>query len=107
MFAIIELLGKQFNVKKGDIILAPKMNKEEGENVKNKSILFIKDQDVCSAEKNIVNDYEVDMTVVENVKGNKVEIFKKKRRKNFQKHQGHRQKYTKLLISDIKKIIKN
>ncbi|MGL9758387.1 MAG: 50S ribosomal protein L21 [Wolbachia sp.] len=96
MFAVIETGGKQYLVKKGSIIKVERLQAEEKEEVEiNKVICFSSNGLSCSS--NAV----VKAEVLEQCRDKKIIIFKKKRRKNYRRKNGHRQYITVLRINEI------
>jgi large subunit ribosomal protein L21 len=103
MYAIVEIKGKQYKVKKGDVIDVDLLQKNGGEKVEFKDVLFLREENSskigtphlkCSVEGVVLGD----------VKDKKVVVYKYKRRKNYRRKQGHRQKYTTVKITEIKKV---
>ncbi len=105
MYAIVEIAGKQFKVKKDQYIYTPKMEVESGDTISFDKVLLIEDQSDIKIGMPTVNGAKVFGKVVKHVKSDKVIVFKKKRRKGYQKKQGHRQEYTQVLIENILKTL--
>ncbi len=103
MYAIVDIAGKQFKVVKDQEIFAPLMNEEEGADVEFSKVLLIDNDGKIQVGSPIVKGMKVSAKVLEHVKGNKIVVFKKKRRKGYTVKNGHRQQFTKILISDISK----
>ncbi len=101
MYAIVEIAGKQFRVEKDAIIKVPYLRKEEGDAVEFERVLLLDDGQEVKVGRPIVEGVKVTGKVVENGRDKKVIIFKKKRRKGYQKKQGHRQYFTKIQIENI------
>jgi large subunit ribosomal protein L21 len=101
MYAIVNIAGKQFKVAKDQYIYAPKMDGEIGSAVKFDSVLLTDDGGKVSIGAPTVNGITVSGKILEHVKGNKVIVFKKKRRKGYQVKNGHRQQFTKVQIESI------
>ena len=101
MYAIVEIAGKQFKVTKNQHIYAPSLAGEAGSSVELDNVLLMGDSDTLEVGAPAVSGARVAATIVEHGKGDKVIIFKKKRRKGYKKKQGHRQGYTKLLIDEV------
>lgn len=98
MFAIVEIAGQQFKIEKDQKIYVHRLEGEEGAKVKFNNILLTEnDGKVDSAVKNMA----VEATILGHVKGDKVIVFKKKRRKGYQKSNGHRQQFTQIQINSI------
>jgi len=101
MYAVIKTGGKQYRVAAGDVIKVEKLDGEVGNSVAFDQVLMIGGENAKIGTP-IVKGAEVTAEVLEQGKGDKVLIFKKKRRKNYRRTRGHRQHQTVLRISDIK-----
>ena len=101
MYAIVNIAGKQFKVAKDQYIYAPKMDGEIGSAVKFDNVLLTDDGGKIIIGAPTVNGITVSGKILEHVKGNKVIVFKKKRRKGYQVKNGHRQQFTKVQIESI------
>lgn len=101
MYAIVEIAGQQFKVEEGQQIFVHRLQAEEGSNLSFNDVLLLdKDGDI-SVGRPTVDGVSVKTTVMEHVKGDKVLVFKKKRRKGYKKKNGHRQYFTKIQIDSI------
>ncbi|MCG8340103.1 MAG: 50S ribosomal protein L21 [Cytophagales bacterium] len=101
MYAIIKIAGKQFKVKKEQHFYAPKLAGKIGATLTFDDVLLLDDNGKVEVGTPIIKKAKVSGKILEHVKGDKVIVFKKKRRKGYKKTQGHRQDYTKVLIKDI------
>ncbi|MBU0724365.1 MAG: 50S ribosomal protein L21 [Alphaproteobacteria bacterium] len=101
MFAVIKTGGKQYKVSKDDIILVEKLEGEAGSAVSLEEVLMVGGEGDLSVGAPRVAGASVAATIVEQTRGDKVIIFKKKRRKNHRRKNGHRQDLTVLRITDI------
>lgn len=101
MYAIVDIAGKQFKVEKDQFIYAPKMEGEAGTSVKLDKVLLIDNKGKIEVGAPVLDGANVSGKILEHVKGDKVIVFKKKRRKGYAVKNGHRQQYTKLLIDKI------
>ena len=101
MYAIVDIAGKQFKVAKDQYIYAPKMEGEAGSNVSFDKVLLVDNGGSVEVGAPTVNGVKVSGKILEHVKGNKVIIFKKKRRKGYAVKNGHRQQFTKVQIDSI------
>lgn len=101
MYAIVDIAGKQFKVAKDQYIYAPKMEAEAGSNVSFDKVLLLDNNGTVDVGAPTVKGVTVSGKVLEHVKGNKVIIFKKKRRKGYAVKNGHRQQFTKVQIESI------
>ena len=102
MYAIVDIAGKQFKVVKDQQIFAPKLSGEAGDKVEFDQVLLVDDDGKVKVGSPTVKGAKVSGKIVEHLRGDKVIVFKKKRRKGYKVKNGHRQDYTKLLIEDIK-----
>lgn len=101
MYAIVEIAGQQFKVEKDKKIFVHRLPNEEGTKVEfDKVLLFDNDGDVKIGAPAVAGA-TVSATVLEHMKGDKVIVFKKKRRKGYKKRNGHRQYLTQIQIQDI------
>jgi large subunit ribosomal protein L21 len=101
MFAVVKTGGKQYKVKEGDIIKVEKLVGEEGDLVELEEVLLIGDAPETTIGQPLVPNAKVVCNIINQGKSKKVVIFKAKRRKGYQKKQGHRQVYTSLKINQI------
>ncbi len=101
MYAIVDIAGKQFKVAKDQFIYAPKLEGESGSSVNFDSVLLIDNKGKVEIGAPTVAGASVSGKILEHVKGDKILVFKKKRRKGYVKKNGHRQQFTKLLIEKI------
>lgn len=102
MYAIIRTGGKQFRAEPGQTIKVPSMAAEVGETVTFDDVLVAHTDDGVQVGAPLVDGASVTGEIVEHGKGKKVIVFKWKRRKNYRKKQGHRQKFTAVRIDEIK-----
>ena len=100
MYAIVKTGGKQYKVAAGDKINIEKLNAEVGEQVELEAICVVDGANVIADPAEAAKT-KVVATVVEQFKGQKVNVFKFKKRKNYKKLQGHRQKLTRVQIETI------
>lgn len=96
-YAIIRTGGKQFRVEKGATLRVPSIGKEANESVELETLLFADGESVKTG----AGLAAVKATVVEHGRGDKIIVFKKKRRKQYKRKQGHRQGYTAIKIDSI------
>ncbi len=101
MFAVIKTGGKQYKVAKDDVIVVEKLNGETGEVVAFDSVLMVGEGAETKAGAPFVEGVCVAGEVVEQTRGDKVLVFKKKRRHNYRRTAGHRQDLTVVKITDI------
>lgn len=101
MYAIVEIAGQQFKVEEGKKIFVHRMDASEGENIVFEKVLLIDNEGAISIGEPVITDTVVEATVLGHARGDKVIIFKKKRRKGYQKRSGHRQDFTEIEILSI------
>lgn len=101
MYAIINIAGQQFKVEKDQQIFVHRLPNKEGDTVTIDQVLFVENGDKIEVGAPAVSGASVTLKVIEHVKGDKVIVFKKKRRKGYQKKNGHRQQFTKIAIDGI------
>jgi large subunit ribosomal protein L21 len=101
MYAIVDIAGKQYKVTKDQYIYAPKLDAEKGASVNFNNVLLIDTGASVEVGEPLLKGANVSGKVLDHVKGDKVIVFKKKRRKGYAKKNGHRQQFTKLLIESI------
>ncbi|MEI6349122.1 MAG: 50S ribosomal protein L21 [Bacteroidota bacterium] len=101
MYAIVEIAGQQFKVVKDQQLFVHRLPSEEGSNVEFEKVLLIENEGKINIGTPNVQGAKVSATVLNHLKGDKVLVFKKKRRKGYQKLNGHRQFLTKIQINDI------
>ena len=102
MFAIVEIAGQQFKVEAGNEIFVQRLSQAKGEAVEFDKVLLLDAEGKVKVGTPYVKGAVVKATVLaDDVKADKVIVFKKIRRKGFQKLNGHRQKLTKIKIDEI------
>ena len=102
MYAIVDIAGQQFKVEAGNEIFVQRLPQANGEKVEFGKVLLVADGEVVKVGTPYVEGAVVTATVLDdNAKADKVLVFKKIRRKGFQKLNGHRQKLTKIQINAI------
>lgn len=103
MYAIIESCGKQYKVTEGDVIFFEKLDAEEGSKISFNEVILVADGEKIEIGNPYVKGVKVEGNVVSHGKGKKIIVFKYKAKKNYKRKQGHRQPYTKVEITSIKK----
>ncbi|HXU51167.1 MAG TPA: 50S ribosomal protein L21 [Casimicrobiaceae bacterium] len=101
MYAVIKSGGKQYKVAPGEKLKVEQLAAEVGASVVLDQVLLVGEGDSVRLGQPVVAGASVTATVVSHGRGDKVKIFKMRRRKHYQKHQGHRQNYTELKIETI------
>ena len=101
MYAVIKSGGKQYRVESGAKLRVAALAAEVGANVSFEEVLLVGGGDAVKVGAPLVSGALVKATVLAHGRGDKVKIFKLRRRKHYQKTQGHRQSYTEVRIDDI------
>jgi large subunit ribosomal protein L21 len=102
MYAIFRALGKQFKAEKGKTIQLPLMDAEPGSTVTFDEVLLTSDGETIVAGTPTVKGAKVQAEVLGKAKGDKIYVFKFKRRKNYRRKTGFRAKYTEVRVTDLK-----
>ncbi|WP_167614040.1 50S ribosomal protein L21 [Maribellus sediminis] len=101
MYAIVEIAGQQFKVEKDKKLFVHHLDVEEGTSVDFEKVLLVDNNGKVAVGTPTVKGAKVTAKVLEHVKGEKVIVFKKKRRKTYQKMNGHRQQFTQIQVETI------
>ena len=101
MYAIVEIAGQQFKVAKDQKVYVHRLKEEEGKKVTFDQVLLIGDGDNVTVGAPAIDGAAVEAKIVKHLKGDKVIVFKKKRRKGYRVKNGHRQFLTELVIEGI------
>jgi large subunit ribosomal protein L21 len=101
MYAVIKTGGKQYRVAPGEKLKIEQIPADIGSEIVLDQILMVADGEAVTVGTPLVSGATVKATVVAQGRGEKVQIFKMRRRKHYQKHQGHRQNYTEIRIDGI------
>ena len=101
MFAVIRTGGKQYKVAQNDVIAVEKLEGEPGATIELGEVLMIGDGSSVTAGAPLVSGATVSATLVEHRRADKIIVFKKKRRQNYRRKNGHRQHQTVLRITEI------
>jgi large subunit ribosomal protein L21 len=101
MYAIVDIAGQQFKVEKDQKLFVHRLDVEEGKKVSFDKVLLIDTGSKISVGDPVIKGASVDAKVVSHLRGDKVLVFKKKRRKGYQKLNGHRQYLTQIQIEGI------
>ena len=102
MYAIVEIAGQQFKVQKDQKVFVHRLDAEAGSKVEFDQVLLIDDNGKINVGAPAIEGATVTAEVLNHLKGDKVIVFKKKRRKGYKKKNGHRQSFTELSIKGIK-----
>jgi large subunit ribosomal protein L21 len=101
VYAIIQTGGKQYRVSPGDVLRVERLPGERGDEVTLDQVLLVSDGQELRVGMPLVADAAVKTRIMQQGKGKKVLVYKKKRRKNYRRRQGHRQLFTALQVQEI------
>lgn len=101
MYAIVDIAGQQFKVEKENKVFVNRLQANEGDALSFDKVLLTDDNGKVVVGAPYIKDAVVKAKVLAHVKGDKVIVFKKKRRKGYDKKTGHRQQFTQILIEEI------
>ncbi|MDF1695685.1 MAG: 50S ribosomal protein L21 [Saprospiraceae bacterium] len=101
MFAIVTIAGQQMKVSEGQEIFVHQLEATEGDNVSFDQVLLVENDGATTVGTPVISGASVGATVLGHQKGDKVIVFKKKRRKGYKVKKGHRQCFTKIKIDSI------
>jgi len=101
MYAIVEIAGQQFKVNKDQKIFVHRQDGEVGDKLSFDQVYLIDNETDIKVGTPVVNGASVEALIVSHLRGDKILVFKKKRRKGYQKLNGHRQNLTQILIEGI------
>ncbi len=102
MYAIVEIAGQQFKVQKDQRVYVHRLEAEEGAKVDFDRVLLTEENGAVKVGAPVIEGVKVKATVLKHLKGDKVIVFKKKRRKGYRVKNGHRQYLTEIKIESIK-----
>ena len=102
MYAIVNIGGQQFKVSEKQNIYVNRLSDDEGSTVKFENVLLIDNNGSVTLGNPVVEGASVKAKIVSHLKGDKIIVFKKKRRKGYKNKKGHRQYLTKIEIESIK-----
>ena len=101
MYAIVDIAGQQFKVAKDQKVYVHRLDAEEGSDMEFAKVLLVDNDGKVQVGNPVVAGAKIAAKVLSHVRGDKVLVFKKKRRKGYQKLNGHRQDFTQIHIQDI------
>ncbi|MCB0665782.1 MAG: 50S ribosomal protein L21 [Saprospiraceae bacterium] len=101
MFAIVEIAGQQFKVEEGQEVFVHHLDAEEGDKVTFDNVLLVDQDGKTNIGSPAVSGVSIGATVLGHQKGDKVIVFKKKRRKGYKVKNGHRQQFTRIIVDSI------
>ena len=102
MYAIVDIAGKQFKVSKDQKLYVHRLAEDEGKSVSFDNVMLVEDGGSISVGAPSLKGASVQAKVLQHMKGDKVIVFKKKRRKGYKVRNGHRQYLTQIQIESIK-----
>jgi large subunit ribosomal protein L21 len=102
MYAIVNIAGQQFKVAKDQHLFVHRLQGDEGASIEFDNVLLAEDGGKFKVGTPTLKGAVVSAKIVSHLKGEKVIVFKKKRRKGYKKKNGHRQQFTKIQITSIK-----
>lgn len=101
MYAVVEIGGHQYRVSEGDVLFVDKQSDETDQKLTFDRVMMINDEGDVTVGQPAVEGASVEATLLDNVKSDKVIVFKKKRRKGYQVKRGHRQPMSQIEINSI------
>lgn len=101
MYAVVTTGGKQIKVAKGDIVRVEKIEAPVGDTIELTNVCLLAKDDSLVVDPETLKSAKVVCEVTEQDRAKKIRVFKKKRRKNYIRTQGHRQSYTQLKVREI------
>ena len=101
MYAIVDIAGQQFKVVKDQKVYVHRLEAEEGTDMEFAKVLLIDNEGKVQVGNPVVEGAKIAAKILTHLRGDKVLVFKKKRRKGYQKLSGHRQNFTQIQIQDI------
>ncbi|MFM9060174.1 MAG: 50S ribosomal protein L21 [Bacteroidota bacterium] len=101
MIAIVNIQGQQFKISPQQKVYVHRLQANEGDVLELDSVMLLEDQNQVRIGQPYLADTKVKIKVLNHLKGDKVLVFKKKRRKGYQKMNGHRQSFSKILVESI------
>jgi large subunit ribosomal protein L21 len=101
MYAIVEIAGQQFKVEKDKKLFVHQLEANEGDSVEFEKVLLVDNDGKVAVGTPTVKGAKITAKVLAHVQGDKVLVFKKKRRKSYQKMNGHRQHFTQIQVETI------
>ncbi len=101
MYALVEIQGKQYKAEEGRFIQVDKIDAEVGAKLEFTAVMMVSNGDVVKFGAPYVGGAKITATLEDQIKGDKVRVFKFKRRKGYRRTQGHRQQYSIVRINSI------
>ena len=103
MFAVVEILGQQFKVQKDQKLVVNRLDQKEGSKISFENVLLVDNGKEFDLGNPTVEGYFIEAKIIKHLKGDKVLVFKKKRRKGYKVKKGHKQFLSEILIESISK----
>ena len=101
MYVIVDIQGQQFKVQKDQKLFIHRINAEEGSQVEFEKVMLVDNEGDVKVGTPVIDGAKVVVEELSHVKGDKVLVFKKKRRKGHRKLNGHRQQFSQVLVKEI------
>ena len=101
MYVIVDIQGQQFKVQQDKRLFVHRINADQGAKVEFDKVMLIDNEGVITVGAPVIEGAKVVLEILSHVKGDKVLIFKKKRRKGYRKLNGHRQQFSEVRIKEI------
>jgi large subunit ribosomal protein L21 len=101
MYAIVDIAGQQFKVQKDQMVFVHRLDAEEGTEMSFDKVLLVDNEGKITLGAPTIENAKVNVKVLNHIKGDKVIVFKKKRRKGYKVKNGHRQQFTRIQIGEI------
>jgi len=101
MYVIVDIQGQQFKVQQGQKLFVHRLKADEGSEVEFEKVMLIDNEGNVTVGTPVIGGAKVVAEVLSHVKGDKVLVFKKKRRKGYQKLNGHRQQFSQIQVKEI------
>ena len=101
MYVIVDIQGQQFKVEQDQKLFVHRINADQGAEVEFEKVMLVDNDGAITVGAPLVEGAKVVVEILSHVKGDKVLVFKKKRRKGYQKLNGHRQQFSEVLVKSI------
>jgi large subunit ribosomal protein L21 len=101
MYALVEILGKQYKAEKGNILKIDKIKKDKGEKIEFDSVLLLSDKNEIKVGTPYIKGLKIKAQIEDHGKDKKIRMYKYKKRKNYHRRIGHRAQFTTIRITDI------
>src|SRR5690554_1233940 len=101
MYVIVDIQGQQFKVKQDQKLFVHRINADQGSEVEFEKVMLIDNEGTITVGTPVVEGAKVVVEILSHLKGDKVLVFKKKRRKKYRKLNGHRQQFSEIRVKEI------